>query len=475
VLCGGVFEFAMALYDNKYWLLSHIRNSFISTDDTGMCELIMAGEEGVRRQLKQTLDCYPDDDDSEDDDDLSHESYDLQLDTDFPMRYRSNTAVRLEKLEQVKKKTSRMKHIKWESSKTALTQEQLDDLFVRKEPKAKISERQESLLSKTFKQYRMMPSNPFIDHAKYDGTGRVNVGIKKYKIFLTMLPEQQRNYPLHVCCTTNAKIQDLIGLILLKSSTMYEDHSWKPVSNYGLYITEEDGEVDWDLPCLDSRENISKFGFTCLGLVEHTDPAKCVSFGDSETFTIRRLSDDNTNRKTKDVSKTDQEKQISTDLHLMDVHKKAMEAPLYKSYKVFMINKMRTKAEMLLGISGEKIEIDPVQKNSKFVLVKQKPINHDIDMVAWCETVDSRSNRTVFRIFYAQSFGNSSGQDNVSTLNSPLQTSTVFKSYDFEADHAVAEEIVYKINLILELRSSDTRKEYLAAQERKYYKKKGFV
>jgi hypothetical protein len=157
-----------------------------------------------------------------------------------------------------------------------------------------------------------------------------------------------------------------------------------------------------------------------------------------------------------------------------------------------MINKMRTKAEMLLGISGEKIEIDPVQKNSKFVLVKQKPINHDIDMVAWCETVDSRSNRTVFRIFYAQSFGNSSGQDNgtnffylvgivtlilfsVSTLNSPLQTSTVFKSYDFEADHAIAEEIVYKINLILELRSSDTRKEYLAAQERKYYKKKGFV
>lgn len=25
----------MALYDNKFWLLSHIRNSFISTDDTG--------------------------------------------------------------------------------------------------------------------------------------------------------------------------------------------------------------------------------------------------------------------------------------------------------------------------------------------------------------------------------------------------------------------------------------------------------
>lgn len=25
----------MATYNNKHWLLSHIRNSFISTDDTG--------------------------------------------------------------------------------------------------------------------------------------------------------------------------------------------------------------------------------------------------------------------------------------------------------------------------------------------------------------------------------------------------------------------------------------------------------
>lgn len=34
----------MATYDNKHWLLTNIRNSFISTDDTGMCEIVMAGE-----------------------------------------------------------------------------------------------------------------------------------------------------------------------------------------------------------------------------------------------------------------------------------------------------------------------------------------------------------------------------------------------------------------------------------------------
>lgn len=114
-----------------------------------------------------------------------------------------------------------------------------------------------------------------------------------------------------------------------------------------------------------------------------------------------------------DLSKLDQEKQISTDLHLMDVHKNAMEAPLYKSYKVYMINKMRARTEIHLGISGEKIEIDPVQKNSKFLLVKQKPINHDMDMIAWCEPTETKSNKTVFKLIYSLSFTN---QDNGNNL-----------------------------------------------------------
>lgn len=80
---------------------------------------------------------------------------------------------------------------------------------------------------------------------------------------------------------------------------MYEDHTWKPVNNYGLYITEEDGEVDRDFPNLDPRENIAKFGFVCLGLVEHTDPSKCVSFGNSETVMIRKF--DHNDKKSKGV------------------------------------------------------------------------------------------------------------------------------------------------------------------------------
>ncbi|EDX07085.1 GD11052 [Drosophila simulans] len=35
----------MAPHSNQHWLLSHIRNSFISTDDTGMCETVMLSEQ----------------------------------------------------------------------------------------------------------------------------------------------------------------------------------------------------------------------------------------------------------------------------------------------------------------------------------------------------------------------------------------------------------------------------------------------
>ena len=45
------------------------------------------------------------------------------------------------------------------------------------------------------------------------------------------------------------------------------------MSQYGLYIAEDDGDVDWVFPSLDTREVVSKFGFSYLALVE-TDNAK---------------------------------------------------------------------------------------------------------------------------------------------------------------------------------------------------------
>lgn len=38
--------------------------------------------------------------------------------------------------------------------------------------------------------------------------------------------------------------------------------------NYAIHIAEDDGEIDWDFPCLDHRETVGKFGFKFLALVE---------------------------------------------------------------------------------------------------------------------------------------------------------------------------------------------------------------
>lgn len=263
--------------------------------------------------------------------------------------------------------------------------------------------------------------------------------------------------------------------ILHAYSTVHGDFPLQPVTNYGLYITEEDGEVDRDFPCLDPREVVAKFGFTCLGLVEHKN-SKNVYFDNPHISKQAESIEEPSNKITSDIAKAEENsKQLNADMQLK-VYTTALEAPFYKSYRVYIVSKVRAKVEIHLGISGEKIEIDPVQqKNSKFALVRQKAVSHQMDSVAWCEITDTRSSRSTFRVVYSTSFGNSCGDYNGTFLYSPsLQTSASFKHYDFEADHSVSEEIVQKINLILELRSSASRKEYLAVKERKQYKKKSF-
>lgn len=53
----------------------------------------------------------------------------------------------------------------------------------------------------------------------------------------------------------------------------------------------------------------------------------------------------------------------------MKEHELAIEAPLYQSYHVQIVNKMRANSSVLLGISGDKIEIDPLPSTSNIFWV----------------------------------------------------------------------------------------------------------
>lgn len=103
------------------------------------------------------------------------------------------------------------------------------------------------------------------------------------------------------------------------------------ISRYGLYITEDDGEVDWAFPCLDPRETISKFEFTTLGLIEMkpSDRAR-----HNTISCVEKKAEENLEGKDKE------QEEVANDLAKMEGHTTAMEAPLYQSYRYFFNNRV---------------------------------------------------------------------------------------------------------------------------------------
>ncbi|KZC13286.1 PREDICTED: stress-activated map kinase-interacting protein 1 [Dufourea novaeangliae] len=452
----------MAFYDNDHWLLSHIRDSFLLTDNTGQCEMVMVGED-IPKQLKSNcmLHCYPGMEESDDEDlDALVESYDVQMDMEYSHRERSNTAKRLEKMDLERKKAAKV-NVKWENNPTmSLTQQ--SELFQRKDFRKKPgqSNKRYSLLSEQLEKCPNLPQNPFMEYAKFDGSAQVDIPIRKYRIFMCMLPKEHRMYPIQIIVVATAKVLEFIGLICYKYANEHPDHPLKEdITRYGLYFTEDDGEVDWDLPCLDPREIISKFEFTTLGLTEMkpSDRARYNMIGRVET----KDEDDFLERQNKE------QKEVAEDLAKMEGHTTAMEAPLYQSYRVYIINKVRAKTEIYLGISGEKIEINPVMtgKGAGRFWNRQRAVSYQIDNIAWCEITETKGSKTIFTIVYTP---------HTSTSENILASSGQFKNHEFEADSITAEEIVRKINHILELHNSTSRKEYLSQKERKAARRKSF-
>lgn len=70
--------------------------------------------------------------------------------------------------------------------------------------------------------------------------------------------------------------------------------------------------------------------------------------------------------------------------------------------RVYIINKMRAKTEIHLGISGEKIEIDPVitGKGAARFWNRQRAVSYHIDNIAWCEVTETKGSKTMFTLVY---------------------------------------------------------------------------
>lgn len=70
--------------------------------------------------------------------------------------------------------------------------------------------------------------------------------------------------------------------------------------------------------------------------------------------------------------------------------------------RVYIINKVRANIEIHLGISGEKIEINPVitGKGAGRFWNRQRAVSYHMDNIAWCELTEIKGSKTTFTLVY---------------------------------------------------------------------------
>ncbi|KAH8306026.1 hypothetical protein KR018_011399 [Drosophila ironensis] len=508
----------MATYSNQHWLLSHIRNSFISTDETGICETVMLSDDMPKHYLRkfgnagaggdlqaqrrgrgnqsrappgqgqapntperntrlanaplQEVDfiCYPGLDLSDDEEDMSTHSFDIQMYPEVGAhRFRSNTAQKLEKLDAAKRRASRIKSINYQEE---VQPPESEDFFKRKEVPArprpatdkehttKSSEDELSdggVQSKLTEQLAKSPKqtqNKFIEFARFDGTSQVGMQTKRINVYLNMLPEPDRNYPLKICVIATAKIQEVIGYVCYKTSLQYPDVPLKSLQHYALYMTEDNDDME-DFPPLDNREPCSKFGFSHLTLAERRPLApvtrvdyhgqlgtKSMTSEEDKAAVaeaaVKALQNINLNGGTTDPgggggggsgaaaaagAGAGDESPIDTfreyEKQLLN-HNDMLEAPMHRTFRLSIIDKRFFKTDVTLGISGERIEIDQC-KNAKF-WPQKKPVSTPIDLVAHCEIVERRQLKAMVRI-WLKSNSQSSGSFSSGCASAPINGS----------------------------------------------------
>ncbi|XP_037735242.1 target of rapamycin complex 2 subunit MAPKAP1 isoform X4 [Chelonia mydas] len=481
----------MAFLDNPAIILAHIRQSHVTSDDTGMCEMVLidhdvdlekfnpssvTGDSGSETQGSN----------GETQGYVYSQSVDITSSWDFGIRRRSNTA------------------------------EELSSLFEKKNFRVKSPRSgKQSLLSVRLEQCPLQLNNPFNEYSKFDGKGHVGTtATKKIDVYLPLHTSPDKLLPMTVVTIANAKVHDLIGLICWQyTSEGREPKLNDNVNAYCLHIAEDDGEVDTDFPPLDSNEPIHKFGFSTLALVEkYSSPGLAAKQSlfvrinaahgfsliqvDSMKVTMKDILQKALKRRKgsqrcsgpqyrlekqsepnvpvdldctlesqstlefclvrenssrgEEISEEDPHIDIATVQDMLSSHH-------YKSFKVSMIHRLRFTTDVQLGISGDKVEIDPVtnQKASTKFWIKQKPISIDSELLCACDLAEEKSpSHAIFKLTYL------SNHD--------------YKHLYFESDAATINEIVLKVNYILESRASTARADYFAQKQRKLSRRTSF-
>uniref|UniRef100_A0A5F9C1G6 Target of rapamycin complex 2 subunit MAPKAP1 n=1 Tax=Oryctolagus cuniculus TaxID=9986 RepID=A0A5F9C1G6_RABIT len=464
----------MAFLDNPTIILAHIRQSHVTSDDTGMCEMVLIDHDVDLEKIHPPS--MPGDSGSEIQGSNGEtqgyvyaQSVDITSSWDFGIRRRSNTAQRLERLRKERQNQIKCKNIQWKERNSKQSAQELKSLFEKKSLKEKPpSSGKQSILSVRLEQCPLQLNNPFNEYSKFDGKGHVGTtATKKIDVYLPLHSSQDRLLPMTVVTMASARVQDLIGLICWQyTSEGREPKLNDNVSAYCLHIAEDDGEVDTDFPPLDANEPIHKFGFSTLALVEkYSSPGLTskeslfVRINAAHGFSLIQVDNTKVTMKEillKAVKRRKGSQKISGPQYRLEKQSEPnvavdLESTL-ESQSAWEFCLVRENS-----ISGDKVEIDPVtnQKASTKFWIKQKPISIDSDLLCACDLAEEKSpSHAIFKLTYL------SNHD--------------YKHLYFESDAATVNEIVLKVNYILESRASTARADYFAQKQRKLNRRTSF-
>ena len=278
--------------------------------------------------LTARLDDYEEEENESDDDDLRHGQRSLQIRPygrgNNPlyglgpgvggggayMRPRCNTELKLEKMKLDKKNAPpKIKTIQWKNpvpkNKDKDMADILEELFPEKDISSQTTSniqlddslslceatKTTSQLSQLLDKFPDCPSNPFADFSRHGtevGSLSTDHQKRELKVMLTGL-----SYEKKPCVATNIDrsknrtidatlpsmdlcirlipgltVRQVVGYICWFYTNEGKQPSLKgDVDAYTLKLSDQDGEVEWDMPALDHHEQFSRYGFQVLSLV----------------------------------------------------------------------------------------------------------------------------------------------------------------------------------------------------------------
>jgi len=283
----------MTLCDNPLWLLSHIRNSFVVSDETGNSGLVLdtAGEtyasdqESVSATLGLGKDALKVAKTEGDDDDASLRPRSFEIrpgrGTQLMMagyRPRCNTELKLEKMKRDKKNQKHVKTITWKSLKPVsdLPPEELEAMFPTKTPPSeslppKSDTQKKSALSRLLDSCPpALPKNPFVQYSRLGLNPSEEKKGKEINIIYSMVSPNATVKRTKICINPAITVREVIGHIcwIYTRDDLQPRLTSSNLDNFGLFLADTDGVVEYEMPSLESNECIAKYGFQILALVD---------------------------------------------------------------------------------------------------------------------------------------------------------------------------------------------------------------